>query len=71
MEVEECTNIKTEKIESNNELIEIEQNDFRFSSEEENTSNNNNKKGCRLHTIKSKIKILGYAERNKIKEAVL
>lgn len=43
MEVEEYTNIKTEKIESSKELIEIEQNDndFSFSSEEDNISNNN------------------------------
>ena len=37
----------------------------------EKVISNNNKKGARLHTIKSKIKIAFYAERNKLKKQCL
>ena len=67
MEVEESTIINTEQIDANQE---IEENNYGFSSEVEIISNNN-KKGCRLHTIKSKIKIINYAENHTIKETVL
>ena len=70
MEVEESTIINTKQIEANQEIIEIEENDYGFSSEDEIISNNN-KKGCKLHTIKSKIKIINYAENHTIKETVL
>ena len=70
MEVEESTIINTEQIEANQEIIEIEENDYGYSSEDEIISNNN-KKGCRLHTIKSKIKIINYAENHTIKETVI
>ena len=46
MEVEESTIINTEQIEANQEIIEIEENDYGFSSEDEIISNNN-EKGCR------------------------
>lgn len=70
MEVEESHNLNTENIEKNQEIIEIEENNYSFYSEDDNISYSN-KKGTGLHTIKSKIKIVEYAERNTIKDAVL
>ena len=53
MEIED---MNIEPKEEENEIIEVEENNYSYSSEDEKVSNNN-KKDTKLHTIKSKIKI--------------
>ena len=71
MEIESLENLNNQDdILNQEEIIEIEESDLAFESDEEKHSINN-KKGVKLHTIKSKIKIAKYAKSNTIKEAVL
>lgn len=71
MEIESLENLNNQDdILNQEEIIEIEESDLAFESDEEKPSINN-KKGVKLHTIKSKIKIAKYAKSNTIKEAVL
>ena len=71
MEIESLENLNNQDdILNQEEIIEIEESDLAFESDEEKPSINN-KKGVKLHTIKSKIKITKYAKSNTIKEAVL
>ena len=55
------------------EEIEIEENNLEVSSDDSENDMNvniiNNKKGVKLHTIKSKIKVIKYAEVHNISEA--
>ena len=70
MDIDDSMDISISPKEKEEEIIEVEENNYSFSSEDEKISFNN-KKGTKLHTIKSKIKIVSYAEKHSIKEAVI
>ena len=59
-----------EIINDKEEELEIEENNLEFSSDEDKDNKMpNNKKGAKLHTIKSKIKVINYAKGHNISAA--
>ena len=61
---------KKQIINDKEEELEIEENNLEFSSDEDkDNKTSNNKKGIKLHTIKSKIKVINYAKDHNISAA--
>ena len=70
MDIDDSMDINISPKEKEEKIIEVEENNYSFSSEDEKISFNN-KNGTKLQTIKSKIKIVSYSEKHSIKDSVI